>query len=261
MSEIKVGEISIYYESQGQGSPLVMVHGLGSSTRGWDYQVPYFSKNYEVITYDVRGHGQSGKPRGPYRIEQFAADLAGLLDVLGRDSVHLVGISMGGWIAFQFALDYPQMLKSLVLVNTWADMRPKNFGEWRELLLRLVIFRLLSMRKIGENLAPRLFIKPEQEELRQVFIEQWAENDKRAYMAAFQSSVGWSVADRLDQITCPALVISADGDYSTVESKQAYVDKMPNAKLVVIEDSRHATPVERPDEFNQVLGAFLRRVG
>ena len=92
-----------------------------------------------------------------------------------------------------------------------------------------------------------------------MFVERWAENDKRAYIDSMRAIVGWSVADHLGTIRCPTLVIAADEDYTPVSLKEAYVAKMPQAELVVIADSRHATPVERPEQFNEALMAFLSR--
>jgi 3-oxoadipate enol-lactonase len=168
---------------------------------------------------------------------------------------------MGGWIAFQFAVDCPEMVRSLVIVNSWADMRPKSLKEFWQIFQRIVLFQFFSMRKIGEVLSRRLFIKLEQEEHRRTFVERWGENHKPSYMAAMRSAIGWSVSNRLGGISAPTLMIAADEDYTSVESKRAFVEKMPNAELVVIEDSRHATPVERPEEFNRVVLEFYRKLG
>ena len=92
-------------------------------------------------------------------------------------------------------------------------------------------------------------------------MEHWVQNDKRAYQDSMRALVGWSVSDRIEAITCPVLVVAADHDYTPVESKAAYTRRLPNAELVVIEDSRHATPAEHPQQFNQVLGDFLKRRG
>ncbi|NOY98191.1 MAG: alpha/beta fold hydrolase [Chloroflexi bacterium] len=260
MPTIHVSGLDTYYEISGQGQALVFIHGLGSSSRDWAFQAEFFSKHFRVLAYDVRGHGQTGKAKGPYSVPMFATDLAELLKALGIEKAHLVGLSMGGWIAFQFAVDYPEMVRSLTIVNSWADMRPKNFRDRVMLFRRNVIFRFFSMRKIGEILSEGLFVKPEQAALRETFVESWAKNHKPSYMAAMRAGTSWSVADRLDRITHPTLVISADEDYTPVEAKQAYVEKLPDARLVVIDDSRHATPVERPDEFNRVLFDFLREI-
>ena len=169
MPKMLVNSLNFYYETHGEGEALVFIHGLGSSTQDWERQLDYFSSRYQVILFDVRGHGQTDKPPGPYSVPLFAQDLAGLLDTLGIPAAHICGISMGGMIAFQMAVYYPEMVKTLTVVNSGADLVPKSFSDRWNIFQRLVIFRLLSMEKIGETLAKRIFIKPEQEELRTVF--------------------------------------------------------------------------------------------
>ena len=105
-----------------------------------------------------------------------------------------------------------------------------------------------------------LFPKPEQAELRQKILQRWPQNDKRAYLASLDAIIGWGVRERLARISCPTLVITADRDYTPVAQKQAYVDELPNARLLVIEDSRHATPLDQPEHFNSSLLAFLAEV-
>ncbi|MBT3322949.1 MAG: alpha/beta hydrolase [Anaerolineae bacterium] len=258
MPKIQTNNINTYYEISGKGETLVFIHGLGSSAEDWHFQTNFFSKNFQAIAYDVRGHGQSEKAKPPYSVALFTKDLKALLDKLGIEKAHIIGLSMGGWIAFQFALDYPNAIVSLTIVNSWADMRLKTFQNKLNFFQRSVLFRLLSMRKIGEVIGARMFIKAEQKELLEGFVDKWAKNHKPSYMASFKAAKGWTVEKRLGEITCPVLVIAADEDYSPVSAKEAYVKKMPNARLAVIEDSRHATPVEKPDEFNEVLLDFLQ---
>lgn len=250
-------DIPLHYEIHGEGEPILFIHGLGSSGRDWQEQVDHFSRACQTITVDVRGHGRSGKPPGPYSVGQFAADIASLIEFLGVAPLHLVGISMGGMIAFQLAVDSPALLRSLVIVNSGPEMILPGFKGRLQLWQRLLIVRLLGMRKMGEVLGPRLFPKPEQENLRVMFVQRWAENDSRAYSAAMKALVGWSVAGQIKDIRCPTLVLAADQDYTPVAAKEAYVRQIPGAKLVVIEDSRHALPAERPEAFNQALQAFL----
>ncbi len=257
MPKSQLSHINLYYEITGQGDSLLFIHGLGSSTRDWALQVAYFSKHYRVITVDVRGHGQSDKPPGPYSVPLFAADIAEFLKALDLSPVHMVGLSMGGAIIFQLAVNVPHRIKSMVIANSAPEVIARTFKEYIMLYQRLFVVRFLGMRKMGEILAPRLFPKPEQEELRLIFIERWAENDKRAYFDALQGLIGWSVVDRLSTIRCPTLVISADRDLTPVSDKEAYVAKIPQAKLVVIKDAHHATPVERPKAFNKAVMTFL----
>ena len=101
----------LHYEDYGHGTPLLLVHGLGSSTRDWEYQIPALSPHYRVIALDVRGHGRSDKPREAYRIADFADDVAALIEHLQLPSVHLVGISMGGMIGFQLGVDPEGLLQ------------------------------------------------------------------------------------------------------------------------------------------------------
>jgi 3-oxoadipate enol-lactonase len=247
MPKIQSNGINLYYEIHGEGQPLLLIHGLGSSTRDWEFQVTEFSKSYKVITLDLRGHGQSDKPAGLYSMAMFAADTVGLLRGLGIGRAHVVGLSLGGGVAFQLAVDAPQMLKSLTIVNSTPELIVRTFKERMTVWQRLVIARVLGMRKMGEVLSKRLFIKPEQE----------AENDQRAYLNAMRALIGWSVAARIGSIRCPTLVIAADQDYSPVSVKEEYTAKIPGAQLVIIPDSRHATPVEQPEQFNLVLKKFL----
>src|SRR5690606_37246825 len=95
--------------------------------------------------------------------------------------------------------------------------------------------------------------------IRQMFVERWAENDIRSYLNTLRAIVGWSVADKIHTINLPTLVVAADGDYTPVSAKEAFVPKMGNAELIVIQDSRHAVPVEKPEEFNQIVSAFLSK--
>lgn len=261
MPRLPLPDISLYYEVAGQGDPIVFIHGLGSSARDWEYQVPFFAPRYRVVVFDVRGHGRSDKPPGPYSVPLFAQDTAALIRALEVAPAHIVGISMGGMIALQLAVDEPALVRSLVVVNSGPELVVRTLQERLQILQRFLIVRLLGMRKMGEVLSKRLFPRPEHAQLRQMFVERWAENDPRAYREAMRALVGWSVADRLDAIRCPTLVIASDQDYTPVSLKEAYVARIPNAELVVISDAHHAVSAERPEEFNQVLLDFLMKQG
>lgn len=261
MPEILVNDVEHYYESSGKGPPLLLIHGLGSSTQDWELQTAYFSKFYRVITYDVRGHGRTDKPAGPYSIHLFASDGIKLLQGLGLEQVHVVGISMGGAIAYQMTVDAPDLVKSAVIVNFTPELIMKTFKERLNLLSRKLIVRLLGMRKMGQVLSERLFPKPEHVELRERFTNQWAKNDKRAYLNSLNALVGWSVSARLSEIECPLLVIASDEDYTPVSVKEAYMDKVKHGELVVVPDARHAVTVERPDKFNEIVERFLKGIG
>lgn len=255
----KLKEINLYYEIHGDGEPLLLIHGLGSSSRDWELQLDFFAQNYKLILVDVRGHGRSGKPPGPYSIPLFAEDIKKLLQALQVGPAHILGISLGGMIGFQLGISYPDMIKSLVIVNSTPELVARTLKDRLGIWQRLLIVRFLGMRKMGEVLGDRFLPDPEQAELRKIFIERWAENDKPAYTEAMKAVIGWSVTDRLGEIRCPTLVIGADGDYFPTAEKENYVKQIPGAELLIIENSRHALPAEKPAEFNAAVKEFLTR--
>lgn len=251
---------SLHYEEYGRGAPVLLVHGLGSSCQDWEYQIPALAAQYRVIVVDVRGHGRSDKPRERYSMPGFSADIEALLEHLQLGPVHLVGLSMGGMIGFQLAVDQPQLLKSLTIVNSAPEVKIKSFGDFRQFAKRWLLARVFSMETIGKGLGKNLFPAPEQAELRHKIARRWARNEKHAYLASFSAIVGWGVQEKLSRIACPTLVVTAKYDYTPVALKEAYVRLIHEARLVVIEDSRHATPLDQPEEFNRILLEFVKDV-
>ncbi|RLC97640.1 MAG: alpha/beta hydrolase, partial [Chloroflexi bacterium] len=129
MPNMNLGDIEIYYEMMGQGDPLLLIHGLGSSSQDWEMQLPELSSHFQVISIDLRGHGRSGKPPGPYSVSLLAEDTARLISELGLESVHILGISLGGMVAFQLTLDHPELVRSLVIVNSVPELIAHNFKD------------------------------------------------------------------------------------------------------------------------------------
>lgn len=260
MPKVRVSDIDIYYEMSGDGEPLVLIHGLGSSSRDWELQIPAFSAQHKVIAIDLRGHGRSDKPAGPYSIPLFAADTARLMEVLNIPAAHIVGLSLGGMVAFQLAVSWPAFVQSLVIVNSGPEFIVRTARERLLLMQRQLMVRCMGMKRFGKFLGHRLFPKPDQERLRRHLAERIAENDPRAYREALRAmTAGWSVERHLKDLHCPTLVIAAAGDYTPVAHKAAYVAKLPQAELLVIQDSRHATPADQPAEFNKAVLNFIER--
>lgn len=257
MARIQINGIGIEYDIQGNGPALLLIHGLGSCKEDWEDQVAPFSRHYQVISFDLRGHGQSDKPAGPYSIAQFAADAAALLRALEIEVAHVVGISLGGAIAFQLALDHPALVKSMVIVNSGPDARVRTFKEKFAVWMRKYVVRRKGMGKLAGLIAPHLFPRPENRTQRERFIERTSRNDPQAYLHAFEALIGWSVAERIGVIACPVLAIAADRDYTPLSMKQAYVAQIPGAQLEVVSEARHALPMEKPAQFNAVLERFL----
>ncbi len=260
MPTIHVNDTTLYYETAGSGPPVLLLHGLGSSTQDWELQIQAFTQRFEVVMVDARGHGRSAKPPGPYSVPQFTADIIAFMEDLQISPAHILGLSMGGMIAFQMAVDRPDLLRSLTIVNSYPELVAKNWRDRLTWYRRHFIVRLLGMQRMGAYLGGQLFPKPEQAELRQLIAQRWAQNDRRAYLAATQALYGWSMAHRLGDIRCPTLIITADQDYTPVAQKEAYTAQIPGARLVVIADSRHATPIDQAERFNGVVLDFWEKL-
>jgi pimeloyl-ACP methyl ester carboxylesterase len=258
MTIIRANNIDLYYESSGSGTALLFIHGLGSSAADWEFQAPAFAKQYRVIAPDLRGHWRSSKPAGPYSMSQFAADLSALLKQLGTGPAHVVGHSLGGGIAFQLALDAPELVRSLTIVNSGPEMILRSFAQKFAIAQRFAIIKLFGLQAFGRTLASRLFPDHGQEPLKSTLVERFRHNQREPYLDSLRAFVGWSVTGRLDEIRCPTLVISGDQDYSPVAAKEAYVAMLPNARLAVVAHSRHVTPQDQPAEFNRILMEFLK---
>jgi len=257
MPKVRVNDIELYYETAGEGEPLLLLHGLGSSVRDWEYQIGEMARSFRVIACDVRGHGRSDKPPGPYSVAQFASDTAELLKILNAAPAHICGISMGGMIAFQLAVDFPEVAKSLVIVNSGPAVLLKKVRERALVGLRFLIVRWLGMRTMAKVVAGPLFPKPDQKHLRETFINRAAANDPRAYLDSIRALDGWTVLDRISGIRSPVLVVSSDHDYTPVEVKREYAALIPGAVVTVLKDSHHAGPVDQPEEFNRIVLEFL----
>ena len=252
--------VRIAWESSGTGDPVLFLHGLGGSLLDWEAQVEAFSPKYRVIRLDVRGHGSSDKPGGKYEVEQFTSDAIAVLRAAGVGRAHVVGISMGGMIALQLAVDAPEMIRSLVLVNTGPEVKPENAAERFALWQRRILTRFLSMEKFAAILAQRLFPEPGQEAMQAEFRRRWALNDPRAYRESYLALLRWSVADRVHMIREPALVVHAELDYTTLERKERWARKLPNARMLTIAGGRHAVSMDKSEEFNRGVLEFLDKV-
>jgi len=246
------------YEVEGSGPPLLLVHGLGSSARDWEAQLPDFSERFTCITPDVRGFGQSDKPAGPYSVVQWADDLHALLDHLGHDELDVVGYSMGGAITFQMAVDQPKRFRRMVILNSLPSFEIDHWKKHLELWTRLLVVRFLSMDRMARILAQRLFPEPDQGALRDTMVERYGVNETGAYLSAVRALAGWTVADRLDGLKMPTLVVAAEEDYTPMESKIAFVAEMADARLERVANSRHGTPFDQPGIFNQLVLDFLK---
>ncbi len=251
-----VNGITLHYEDEGRGDPVLLVHGLGTGSADWACQVPALASRYRVIAPCLRGFGQSERPEGPYSIGLFAEDLDALLDHLGIDRCHVCGISMGGAVSLQFAVDRPERLRSLVLINSQPSFEIDTLRKRMLVLSRTVLTRTLGLNREAAIQLRRNFPGRANRELREKLRGRFR-NDIGPYMQSLKAIAGWTVADQVGGIAVPVLFIAAELDYTRPEEKAGYAAMFPDARLVTIAGARHAVHLERPGEVNDLLLEFL----
>ncbi|MBN1296232.1 alpha/beta hydrolase [bacterium] len=257
MPDIELSAGVFHYAISGNGTPILFIHGLGAEMSSWRNQVSFFETAYRVITVDLRGHGHSRAVRPPKRMTDYAADIAEFLSRLHLPPVHVVGLSLGGMVALQLALDAPERVHRLVLVNTLADARLKTMKSRWFFWHRLGLVSILGMTVTGMAVAKKLFPGPDQADVRRTFVQEYRQNDRRMYRAAIRAIAGWCVTDRLHEIHSPVLIVAAEHDYLPFSEKQAMAEKLPVADIRIIHDSYHATPVDQSSVFNRIVLGFL----
>jgi pimeloyl-ACP methyl ester carboxylesterase len=253
------GDVTLHYQITGLGEPVVLLHGLGSSGEDWEPQVSALAADYQVITIDFRGHGASERGSAPYSIPQFADDVATLLTALELPAAHVVGISLGGMVAFQLAADHAPQVRSLVIINSGPAYPGRTLKGKLALWTRLLILRLKGLEALGPVVAGKLFPNPEQASLRAEFARRFVRNDQQAYERTLHAIGRFDVSAQVRRLTMPVLVLSGDRDYTPVAAKEAYVRQLPNATLEVIEDSGHASPIDQAEAVNASLRRFFSR--
>lgn len=246
----------LHYTVAGKGPNLLLLHGLGSHSGDWSPQIDEFAQHYRVLALDLPGHGRSQRwPDGrDYSLSRFAEDVAAVMTTAGMAQAHVVGLSMGGAVAFQLALTVPARVSSLTIVNSspsFVILGTARAAFW----LRKALVNFLGFKVLGRVLAKKLF--PTDPELQAQFRKDFQRNDKSSYRALMKALDGWDVSPQLSEIECPVLVVAADRDYTPVSFKQQYVNALPKARLVVIENAHHAVTAEHPTVFNNCLADFL----
>jgi 3-oxoadipate enol-lactonase len=268
----KVHEINIYYKVHGQGEPLVLIMGLAGIQKAWIFQIRAFKKYYQVITFDSRGTGKTGKPSEPYTVKMMAEDTIGLMDYLRVDKAHILGISLGGMIAQEMAINYPERVRSLILASTTAGggeigdtplelRRAMGLQDgFSEANMRGVDFRSMDFKKVMSSIVSLSFNK---RLFRMAFVPLSKIHVKRIglinLMSQFEATRTHNTLDRLYLIEAPTLVITGTEDRLVPpHSSEALASRIPHAKLVKIKGGSHSLFMEMRGRFNREVLDFLR---
>ena len=240
---------------------VVLLHGLLFSQRMFDAQVDALQSRFRCVRMDFRGQGESEGTRKGYDLDTLADDAIALIESLDGARVHLLGFSMGGMVAQRVALNRPELLRSLVLMNTSAE-RERWTKRPRFALLNLAA-RFLGLEKVAPRILPLLFSDrfiedPECADERRRWLDMVTANDRVGASRAVRGVVSRkSILDRVREIELPTLVITADQDRATSPQKANNIhQRIRGSRLVTIEDSGHMTVAEKPDEVNRALGDF-----
>jgi len=268
-----VNGININYKVEGQGEPLVLIMGGVAPRQAWFFQTRAFKKYYKVITFDNRdaAFGKTDKPSSPYTIRAMADDTIGLMDHLGIDKAHILGYSMGGIIAQELAINYPERVRKLILAATFSGLEDvmaevtsevlKNVGlregfseedarsvDIREALSSIIPLAFNSMlyRMILIYVAPETYLYARL-------------GGFKGLMGQIEAIVGCNTLDRLHTIQAPTLVITgAEDKLVPARSSDVIASKIPNTKLVKVEGGSHGYVMEMRGSFNKEVLDFLR---
>jgi pimeloyl-ACP methyl ester carboxylesterase len=261
MPTAQLRDILVYYEEAGAGDPLVLIMGLGGDLQGWALQVPELAKHFRVITFDNRGVGRTSSPDRPYSITGMAADTLALMDQLGIQKAHVLGFSMGGYIAQELALAHPERVDRLILLAT----APAIDGYGRTVVRSLIDVRRSNMsREQSVRLTSALLYSPEllddearyERSILNSLANQWAQQD-HAFIRQAQAILGFDARDRLANLKQPTLVVGGVDDVLVpIRNARKLAELIPNATLKELPGG-HVGAMEYPHEYNTAFVEFL----
>jgi 3-oxoadipate enol-lactonase len=260
---INTGAIEMFYDQSGpEDAPVVCLnHCFGADHRYWDHHLAAFG-GFRVLRYDTRGHGQSDAPAGHYSLSMIASDIAGLLDALKIDRVHFCGVSMGGMIAQTLALEHPDRLVSLMLVNTtceytdaqrvlWRDRADMALSDGIEAVHAVLMDRWFTQDAAASRLPGYVYME-----------ETFRRFKPSSFDSVIEAMRGLDTVARLPGINVPTMVVATPDDPGApTEVSKKMAAAIPGAELHWLEPARHLATLEHPERFNALARGFLARVG
>ena len=252
----KVNGTELYYEITGkEGAPwLVLSHSLACTARMWDPQVAAFKDRYRILNYDMRGHGQSAAPQGPYTLDMLADDVLGLMKELKIERAIYMGLSIGGMIGQTLALRQTKLFDKMVLADTSHAQPPEAIKQWEE---RIKIAQTQGMKPLVPSTMERWFTPSFRESPPARKIAELIANTPVAgYVGCGQAIMKLNTTARLKEIKLPVLAIAGEADPSAPGTRHIG-ETVPGAKLVLIPQAAHIANVEQAATFNQALANFL----
>lgn len=257
MPKLDIGGVAINVRQWGTGDPLVLIHGLGMSSDLWLHQVRPFSARYHVIAIDLRGFGRSDRPRGigMYSIDNFAADIAGVIRILNLDPVHYVGTSMGGYFGIALSLSAPELCRSLSLCHTASRSSIAD----DVLAARTAALKDQSMDEYAKLVSAQALAQPADPVITEWLEERVANNDQEVYAQVLTEGLrSFDANDAVASIQLPTLALVGQHDrIIPPERGRELAKRIPNTQLVEIAGVGHLSYIENPEAFNESILNFL----
>lgn len=262
MKNLTVGDLKIYYQDLGSGYPVVLVHGMGSDLTIWEGIIPHIQKNFRTLALDLRGHGCSSKPPGPYSMEIFSQDIIGFLKHLDIRQAHFMGHSMGGAVLQELAIRKPELFNSLTLISSFAYVDQ----HLEEVLLKL----LRSLRDEGYadffKECLKLANTPQFiEKNKEFFLEIEKVMAKKSSIPSLEHTINACLKinfiESSTKIKTPTLIISGEEDaFVSVEHGMKIKNSIPHSKIEIMSDASHNMLVEQPDRTYRLIKKFLNNL-
>jgi pimeloyl-ACP methyl ester carboxylesterase len=258
MSFVQNHGAKLYWDEQGRGEPVLLIMGLGYPSSLWHRTRPVLAQQFRTVALDNRGVGLSDAPPGPYSIVTMASDAAAVLDAAGASSAHVFGVSMGGMIAQEFALQYPAKTRSLILGCT-SPGGPAAIRAERK-VSDILMARGMSLEQAREAMLPYIYdadTSPDKiaEDVR---LRRRCLPTLQGYTAQLQGILAWESYSRLDQITAPTLVIHGKSDALVPPANgELIAARIPHAKLVLLDHASHLFLTDQTEEAHQHISDFL----
>jgi 3-oxoadipate enol-lactonase len=260
---IKANGIQMNYELSGKkGAPIVVLsHSLASSLVMWNSQMDVLNPHFQVLRYDIRGHGGSDAPSGAYTLELLGNDVIKLLDALNINKVHFVGLSIGGMIGQSLALNHAHRLRSLALCDTASIVPQEAQPIWQERINKVLSkgMEALLDETVGRWFTPA-FLKQNPPML-DLIRKKILATPVAGYIGCAEAIRKLNYLDRLSEIKMPTVIMVGEDDPGTpVSASEAIHERISNSKLVILPSARHLSNVEQTNLFNVTLLEFFKGI-
>lgn len=265
MPRIKVNDITMNYEQQGSGEPLILIPYLAADNACYAFQVADYAKHFTCISVDPRGAGETDKPEGVYSTELFAEDISGLMQALGIERAHITGLSLGAAIGMWLAVKHPQKVKSLSIHSGWA--KTDGFIEaiiesWRIMLKATgSVTEMIIAGIFPWCFTPELYAsKPDYIQSLAGFVRSRPPQPADAFLRQADAVVGHDVESQLGQIKAPTQITFGRHDQVTsTRFAAALTENIAGSEFIIFEDCSHAPIYENVADFNHKTLDFLQR--